>query len=357
MAITKEEALSELKALHQVYSDASRRVLALTMRMQHMPDSAFTERTLLQVKLPEDLPASQASELALKMGQGEVTITGDKVLINSPHTEIAAAASAMAAQASQQMPMRTPHPHDGVLDRDGKTTQPQVAHVWQLNTFEPIDEARAQTPVSTALDSAKSLLKTAMRNAGHPDSVIDMVDKVGVEHLAAKAANQEADYVVPREDRVQLPTEVGYIKIAPAADAAQAEAEIEQGILSAFIGKGSVFMEHLDASMMFNARGDIKPDGETIKRYGNDARWINEANLCLWPTGFYLDKDTKQLQFLVNTDQCAVLLTSLPSEVSPVLVFFYGLNDGWKEIAQYSVSEQKLIHAKVQDTLSGLKKK
>jgi hypothetical protein len=349
MAITKEEALSELKALHQVYSDASRRVLALTMRMQHMPDSAFAERTLLQVKLPEDLPAGQAVELAMKVGQGELAVTADKITLSSPHTEIAAAASAMAAQVSQQTPLRTPHPHDGVLDRDGKTTQPQVAHVWQLNTQETIDAARAQTPVSTALDSAKSLLKTAMRNAGHPDSVIDMVDKVGVEHLAEKAASQQADYLVPREDRIQLPTEV--------QTAEQVAAEVEQGILSAFIGKGSVFMEHLDASMLFNARGDIKPDGETIKRYGNDARWINEANLRLWPTGFYLDKDTKQLQFLVNTDQCAVLLTSLPSEVSPVLVFFYGLNDGWKEIAQYSVGEQKLIHAKVQDALSGLKKK
>jgi hypothetical protein len=334
MAITKEEVLNELKALHQVYSDASRRVLALTMKVQNMPDAAFH---------------GQATELAVKIGQGELSITGDKVTITSPHTEIAAAASAMAAQASQQMPLRTPHPNDGVLDREGKTTQPRIAHVWQLNTQDTIDAARAETSAGNALASAKSLLKTAMRNAGHPETAIELVDQVGIEHLAAKAPNQQADYVVPEADRPHLPTEV------PSAE--QVAAEVSQGILSAFIGKGSIFMEHLDSTMMFGARGDIKPDGATIKRYGDDARWIGSASLRLWPTSFYLDKDSKQLQFLVNTDQCAVLLTSLPSEVSPVLVFFHGMSEGWKDIAAYSTSEQKLIHAKVHDALSALKKK
>lgn len=334
MAITKQEILDELKALMEVYGTASRRLLALTMRAQNMPETAFH---------------GQAAELAVRVGQGELSITGDHLTIRSPHTAIAAAASEAAASASVQMPLRTPHPNDGVLDREGKTTQPKVAHVWQLNTQDTIDAARAETPAGNALASAKSLLKTAMRNAGHPESAIELVDKVGIEHLATKAPNQQADYVVPEADRTHLPTEV------PSAE--QVAAEVSQGILSAFVGKGSIFMEYLDDTMMFGARGDIKPDGEKIKRYGDDARWIGATSLRLWPTSFYLDKDSKQLQFLVNTDQCAVLLTALPSEVSPVLVFFHGMSEGWKDIADYSTSEQKLIHAKVQDALSGLKKK
>jgi hypothetical protein len=320
MAITKQEVLDELKSLMEASGTANRRLLALTMRVQNMPDAAFH---------------GQATELAVKMGQGEMVVDADRITLNAPEVNILATA---------------PHPNDGVLDRDGKTTQPSI-FIPQMNTQETIDAARRATgnQIAETLASAKSLLKTAMRNAGHTEAAIDLVDQVGIEHLATKAPDQQADYVVPAEDRTfQSPVEVS---------AEQVEAEVAQGILSAFIGKGSIFMESLDHSMMFGARGTIKPDGDTIKRYGNDARWTSEANLRLWPTSFYLDKDSKQLQFLVNSDQCAVLLTALPSEVSPVLVYFYGTTDGWKDIAAFLPSEQKLIHAKVEDVLSGLKKK
>lgn len=376
MATTKQEVLDELKALHQEYSNASRRVLALSMKVQNMPDSAFADRKVIQLAIPESITAPEDVLAFIKKAGYEFTYTA-----HPTHTQ------------AQQAAATWPNPNDGVLV-DGKTTQPnglvtglditkltpaaraalasaeaasqsqaapmmseRTIFIPQMNTQEVIDAARnAPSPMQVALSSAQSLLKEAMRNAGTPQHVIDLVDKVSVEHLGQKTKG--ADFVVPAAD---MPRELNEGK-TEMPDEAQVQAEVEQGILSAFIGRGSLFMEHLHNSMLFGARGELQAgyelaDGKLMKRFENDAFWAESRVLPKWPTGFYLDRDTKQLQFLANTDQFACLLTALPSEHSPVKIYFYGMPDGWKDIAEFSLNEQKLIHAKVSDTLVGLKKK
>jgi hypothetical protein len=364
MAITKQDLLNELRELHQQQNDMTRKMLALTLKVQNMQDvppmrGEFTSQELLAAHALATKVGGNGEGLAAieaTMQKQGMQLPAERTLLKVVVPEGENPEQAVSAAIAQAR-VAAPHPNDGVLV-DGHTTQPKVAHVWQLSHAAPETPA-PKSPIEAALASAQSLLKQAMTNAGLPEATIALIDQVTVDHLSKKAPTVSgADFVVPEADRkIEQPTEA-----APTQPTeAQAEAEVAQGILSAFIGRGSIFMDHLHSSMLFGACGELQagyelPDGKPLKRFENDAYWTEERNLRKWPVGFYLDRDTKQLQFLVNTDQFALLLTALPSEVSPVKVIFYGM-DGWKDIGDYSLNEQKLIHAKTSDTLVGLKKK
>jgi hypothetical protein len=132
-------------------------------------------------------------------------------------------------------------------------------------------------------------------------------------------------------------------------------------VLSAFIGIGSIFVEYLSTDVIFNGAGQIAPKFEgpdgPLKRHKEDAIWVPEPILRGWPTSFYLNRDTKVMQFLVNTDQAAFVVDGLPSEVAPVYVLVYGAKGGWRRIQTFSLSEQKLLHAKLEDALRAIVKK
>jgi hypothetical protein len=202
-----------------------------------------------------------------------------------------------------------------------------------------------QEEAQDALGSAKIILKEALLQAGMPDHLLSIVDQVKSEDL--EKVRQAADQGASNE----------LVIVKPTQPAPQKEVENNQALLACFIGPGSLFTHYLSEEAVFKGKGELKPGVANMKRHTNDARWIDENSLRHWPTGFYTDRDTKMMQFLVNTDQAAILVDSLPSEHSPVHVRVYGANEGFKPIQSFEASELRLLHAKFNDALEAIVKK
>jgi hypothetical protein len=341
MAVTKEDILKELRDVHVQFNEATRKLLAITLKAQNL-----SERQVIKIDLPPNMTAPEDVIEFVKRAGIEINYQG--------HPQLPGVA------ASKAQPTVKPHPNDGVLV-DGKTTQPRIhvpsanptdsfrgglagtipdqVFLPQMNTQEAIDAARQRPSVQEALSAAKDVFRHMAQQAGMPAGVLENIDKVSVEDIEARrtaAAQPRMPQALPAQDD---------------------EAQSAQDVLSSFIGRGSIFMEVLHPDVLFGARGEVKPDDVSIKRHGDDAKRIEEVSLRLWPTGFYTDHNSKAMQFLVNTDQMAVLVEALPSESSPVSVFVYGSKSGWRDLLSFQTSEHKLIYAKLDDALQQVKKK
>jgi hypothetical protein len=343
---TQKEIVSELTGLASQLSEAQRivfRAIGWVQAQGHNPDAAAV--TLLsRAKHHLQEHASDYNH----PGQPELVAEIEAFLNPGQALVSSAAASAASARTTAATALNQ---HPAVLAAEA-ASQSQAApaqssesvFIPQLNTQETIDAARraagksplAAPAVADALDQAKDVLRGIMVQNGIPDNVIKLVDRVKPEDLHKHKGPTEA---------VDGPT----------------EAEQESNVLSAFVGVGSIFVEKLSPEVIFNGRGLIAPKfvgaAGPIKRYKEDAKWLAEHTLREWPTGFYLNRDTKVSQFLVNTDQAAFLVDGLPSEVAPVEVYVYGSNDGWRKIQDFMLSEQKLFHAKLEDALNVIVKK
>lgn len=340
MAITKQEVVQELKEAHQQFSDAARRIFALMMKVQNMAQS-------------------ELGQIAGDLSSVVVTDAGQAALA-------AAASSANAATASATLPLVMP-PQLGTLDREGKTTQPEI-FIPQMNTQDAIDAGKNER-LAMALNSAKSVFKEALAARGLPAELADKVDAVSIEdinrHRAATGlpafGAAEAGVVIDSSRAPVMPSEATAAQ--PLMPTEEPKIDEKEMMLACFIGVGSAFAQYLNADAMFHGKGDIKPgfhpEGakDPIKRYSQDARWLDEATLRHWPTGFYTDRDSKMMQLLVNTDQAAFLVGALPSEVSPVDIFIYGSKQGYRPVQAFEASELRLLHAKLDDTFAALTKK
>lgn len=351
MAITKEELFKELSGAHQQFTEATRRVFALMMKVQNMPE--FPKPTVAEQLgeraaqfTPQELASAQA--LAERTRASTAATTASTTAVeglalstrNMNDAATAAAASAQAAAASATMALET-------------------RFIPQMNTQESIDQARAEalkTPiVQAALDNAKLVLRDLMAGAGLPADLLGLVDKVTVADLEkggvpnvqsamARAMGQQTAAKAPQPTEVDL-------------EQAQTEQKERNTALSALIGVGSIFADNLSPNVIFHGRGVIEPKyTEDLKRYKQDALWTDEKTLRGYPTGFYLNKDTMVMQFMMNTDQFAIVVDGLPNENAPVHVLTYGANGGFKPVQDFMPSEQRLIHAKLDMAFSALKK-
>lgn len=331
MAITKAQVIQELQDAHLLFSDGARKIFALLLKVQNMAESEVGSIV------------GELSAVVNDAGQAQA-----------------------AATTYQQTPYRTPHPNDGVL-KDGHTTQPSV-FISQMNSQETIDAGKSMR-LASALDSAKSIFKDALRASGLPDDIADKVDNVSLEDInKLRNKNGQVPFGEAQSPALnaepQLSQETpGNAVTAPLMPTEEVKADEKDVLFGCFIGPHSVFAQYLSGDAMFSARGELKvgfhPEGEQIpiKRYSQDARWIDEPNLRHWPTGFYTDRDSKMMQLLVNTDQAAFLVGSLPSEVSPVDIFVYGSKQGYRSVQSFEASELHLLHAKLVDALAALAKK
>lgn len=343
---TQEEIISELTKLSSQLSEAQRVVFRAIGWVQTQGRNPGAQAVTLLSRAVHHL-----QEHAREYNHpGQTKLIGEiEAFLNPGQATLAAAlTSAENAQGSAATALAS---HPAVVAAEA-ASQSQAApaqsdrsiFIPQLNTQETIDAARrtvgqgtlSSPTVTEAFDQAKDVLRGIMLQQGLPDNVIKMVDRVKPEDLRKHKGPTE---------QVDGPT----------------EAEQESNVLSAFIGVGSIFSDYLSSDVIFHGKGQIAPKFEgpdgPIKRYKEDAKWLAEHTLREWPTGFYLNRDTKVSQFLVNTDQAAFLVDGLPSEVAPVEVYVYGSNDGWRKIQDFMLSEQKLFHAKLEDALNFIVKK
>jgi hypothetical protein len=309
MAITKNEVVEELKAAHQIFTEATRRVFALMMKVQNMAETEI----------------------------GSVVQDMESVL--GVQTVAAAAAASSAASAAISA-TQGPAAAAGVVP----AAKAPTAFVPQLNT---------QATIQAGLDNAKGVLRDVLIKGGM-GHLTDLVDKVSPEDLhrvtSAQVAAQQLGTAKPAPTAV-APTPVVE---APARDLAK------EAALGAYVGVGSIFAEWLNDATIFHGRGPLGVN-VGLKRYLEDALWIEESTLREWPSGFYENRDTKARQLLVNTDQLAVVVDGLPSEMAQVSVLEYGSKAGFKPIQDFTTDELSLIHAKLsivfQSLNGGLAKK
>jgi hypothetical protein len=309
---TKEQILEELHAGLRSLGEAQRSVF-----------SALAKLSNLEVATKIETPAT---------GQGGIAAFA---------AEHARKQTSSEAEQAKNTFLAANTPSDGFTADAANALAPQLS----LDHLSPEALTRLGTPeVSEALRLAKTVLSDSLKKAGLPDHLLGLIDKVKPDDLyRVHAASKQ-------------PTQTG----------APTELVEENPVLSAFIGPGSIFVERLSANAIFTGRGTLEPkvvvsfpDGKTgeLKRHMEDVLRLEESVRREWPTGFYLNRDTKVLQFMVNTDLAAFIVDGLPSEVAPVLVSIYGSKGAPRPIQDYNASEQKLLYAKLEDALTALVKK
>ena len=94
--------------------------------------------------------------------------------------------------------------------------------------------------------------------------------------------------------------------------------------LGHFIGSGSVFAKYFSPEVYRLGRGFAKPGYGGFGEYEQDALRVAPAQLREfdWPSGFYLDQETRLLQFYMGNAKLQVLVTNLPNEHIDVWVSF-----------------------------------
>lgn len=340
MAITKAQVLDEMKALHQLFNDGQRRLFALLMQVQNMPEAQA--RTVTHV----DLGLMSSAEAAGAVSQiAHASVTHPAGLPQNQHpqdrsghtpsqaTAAAAAASAEAANASShQVLVERPaneqfSPQFNTQDIVNTTLEQRFGKIGgPLNNGIP----QGEEVVGQVLENAKDLLRQVMKDANLPDNVLGMIDRVGVSDL------------VKRQQAPQTP-------------AGPTEVVEEPSPLMTLVGTGSVFCQHLSGEVIRYGIGEIKPKFiEEVKKYAQDALRTEISTLKGYPTGFYTNTDTKAMQFFVKTDQFLAVVDGLPSEVAPLHIHFLGGDTAFQLAQNLLPSEQKLIHAKLDAELAAM---
>ncbi len=356
MSITRDEVIDELKGAHLLLTNGARKVLALLMKVQNLPEGTVLHKALDAT----DNAVAYATDGGVSATQAAVassanTAANAKTMeLYTPHE--LAASRVLAARIGERVPdpedlsllrkatvATTGHaPHPYSVATTGALLQEQKAVFTPQVSIVEVDEAPAPMSVQAALDNAKSVFKQALKDRGLPEQLATLADRVTLEDLAEHQA--KAAVILPTEEVAKPVVE-------------------KPALLARFIGPNSVFSAHLHADVMFHATGVLKPGfqpedaPEPLKKYGEDARWMDETSLRHWPTGFYTDRSSKITQFLVNTDQAAFLVNALPTPTSPVEVYVYGGKQGYRMIQDFELSELHLLHAKLSDKLEELVKK
>jgi hypothetical protein len=274
-----KDIIDTLTAVNQHLTSAQRELLQLTLRLQHVAEEQLSLAAV--EKTAENLQAT--------------------------------------AQAVQETTQRwTMPPADDPVVPGVQRFQVGADYRTQRFNGDGVKPTSAAPSMSDALETAKTVLKQALDAAGQ-SHLVDMVDHVS-----------EADL-----KRVQAVTEQPTLADGPtpATTPAQAhEQERERESLKAFIGPESIFVSYLNSSAVTGGRGGLGRNSRSLKRWQEDAFWIEESRLKSWPSGFYQNRDTKATQLMINTERAAVLVDGLPDANAKVYVLRYGAQVGFEPV-------------------------
>jgi hypothetical protein len=90
----------------------------------------------------------------------------------------------------------------------------------------------------------------------------------------------------------------------------QREKYLEQ--LGHFTGNGSLFSRHLSPSVLASGKGFLKPDVAGLEQYSDDVLQLTPQRMADWPTGFYRDRQTSEVQFMLVSARGVVVVPMLP---------------------------------------------
>jgi hypothetical protein len=182
-------------------------------------------------------------------------------------------------------------------------------------TGDEVKPAAAAPSMSDALETAKTVLKQALCAAGQ-SQLVDMVDHV------SEADLKRIQAVTEQPTPADGPT--------PVTVTESHDAKRDRESLALFSGADSIFVAHLNADTVHGGRGQLGKGITGLERWQEDARWIDEARLKGWPSGFYQNRDTKATQLLINTGRAAILVDGLPNAGAQVFVLRYDTKTGFE---------------------------
>jgi hypothetical protein len=288
-----KDIIDTLTAVNQHITSAQRELLQLTLRLQHVAEDQLS----LSAAQPPQAPQPDTGVRPLEV------------------VEHPADANAAAARGSD----------------------------WKVERFNDDEEKQkaSQAPsMASALETAKTVLKDALRAAGQ-SQLVDMVDHVSEDDL--KRVHAVAEQPTP----VDGPT--------PAVPAATAhEQERDRASLAAFIGPQSIFVGNLNGDTIQGGMGRLGKGIAALARWQEDAYWIDETRLKNWPSGFYQNRDSKVTQLLINTERAAILVDGLPSHNARVFVMRYGMKVGFESVEALPMLERTRVIAYIETKFKSL---
>jgi hypothetical protein len=99
-------------------------------------------------------------------------------------------------------------------------------------------------------------------------------------------------------------------------------------LLAQFYGTATLFHRWLSPTVLKNARGYLQPNGTDLYQFGEDALLQDLGALAQWPSGFYRNKQTKGIEFVLNTGDAIVILDESSQENPIRYVGLKFLSDG-----------------------------
>jgi hypothetical protein len=225
----------------------------------------------------------------------------------------------------------------------------QMRAARHLSVVEPVApnrEADSKLSASEALATAKSVLKDVLKGSGqeHLISLVDNVQECDLMRVrnAPGASQPTAAAAMSDGNRLEHTTPADGPTLA---DTETHEQRMERESMATFIGNDSIFVRYLNSATIDGGQGSVGKYFSNLKRWQEDAFWVDEKRLITWPSGFYQNRDTKAQQLLINTERAAVLVDGLPSAMSKVYVLRYGAEVGFEPVQMLEKLDRKRVTA------------
>lgn len=192
----------------------------------------------------------------------------------------------------------------------------------------PVAPAPAPAPVAAAPSAApeNQITDFGFKNdASHPRVVVAPEALAQRTGLAFQPPNSPAGPVPTQPTMAaKVSSLLGDTFPAPSAaqDAQVAELQRQktEDLRRNFQGSGSLFARFLSPDVILNGKGALKPGRSGLNLFDDDVLNMTSEHLLTWPVGFYRNRSSGQMQFLIHSPSAVVVVDGLPNDNADVIV-------------------------------------
>lgn len=201
----------------------------------------------------------------------------------------------------ERPPMNQPQPYEA---------PPEISEAQLvLMLSNAIDQSSAlQRQIHMCLAGVRELqLKRTGQSATVPQSVASAVQEESVTMGIPKILHKLPAPVMPTPAPVIA--EKLFTSEASAAQLIRTKMKEQE---ANFFGNGSVFCRFLSSDVISGGKAFLKPGVAGLQQYTEDITKPGYGSIISWPTGFYRNEETRQMQFFVRSDNYMVIVEDLP---------------------------------------------
>jgi hypothetical protein len=203
----------------------------------------------------------------------------------------------------RKTPMNHPHPHEA---------PPEISEAQlTLMLSNALDQSMAlQRQIHMCLAGVRELqLKRSGQAAPVPQSRASSVEDTMLTMVADALTQELPAPVMPTPAAPPVVAEKLFTSEASAAQLMRSKMKEQE---ANFTGNGSVFARFLSSDVISGGKAFLKPGVAGLQQYTEDINKPGYAAIVNWPTGFYRDEQTKQMQFFVRSENYMVIVEELP---------------------------------------------